>query len=501
MKVLEATVKGGRSMEVASSVPSFFCYYPQLQRKAQALRRSGEHAAAVAFMVKCERSLVENNTASLVADADPLGGASCAQAIDLCDGSGAEDSQSWAWQVRLDTARLDMHPHDSASIEQAPERVKKRWKPNETMRRRSGGGEAAFALSSSSSSSASASVSASASASVSASASASSSSSSSPAVERSALRGTLMVRVKDQTGEETVFKVKKTTKMGKVFEAYARRKGLQLSSLRFLLDGERIGNEESPKSVRVRRGGRAGGSRRRSVLLGKESACSPPPPPPFVLGAALPRSVRSSSSRAPLTLSLSLALSRPSSPPPPPLALQLELDDQDQIDCLLEHQGSVSVSSSGAASAQNSAKSGWDRFASACPPPHRLFAEWTAHVSRVIKPGAPYFHCAATGETTWAPLDLDAEWKLGRDPARLSLIDHRSCVTRPGVGVAGVAIAAPLYEPIRPTVRLHSSPPPRGRSARRSPSPPALALNSHPSPRSRFSPSPAHLGRGVRRLL
>jgi hypothetical protein len=119
MKVLEATVKGGRSMEVASSVPSFFCYYPQLQRKAQALRRSGEHAAAVAFMVKCERSLVENNTASLVADADPLGGASCAQAIDLCDGSGAEDSQSWAWQVRLDTAWLDMHPHDSASIERA----------------------------------------------------------------------------------------------------------------------------------------------------------------------------------------------------------------------------------------------------------------------------------------------------------------------------------------------------------------------------------------------
>ena len=119
--------------------------------------------------------------------------------------------------------------------------------------------------------------------------------------------GTLTVRVKDQTGEETFFKVKKTTKMGKVFEAYAGRKGLQLSSLRFLLDGERIGNEESPKSVRVRRGGRAGGSRLRSVLLGNESACSLPPPPPFALGAALPRSVRSSSSRAARSLALFLS--------------------------------------------------------------------------------------------------------------------------------------------------------------------------------------------------
>ena len=117
--ILEATVAGGTSMEVASSVPSFFCYYPKLRRKAEALRTSGDHAAAAAFMTKCERSLIENNTASLVAEADPLGGASCAQAIDLCDDKDEEggDSQLWTWQVRLDTAWLDMHPHDSASIE------------------------------------------------------------------------------------------------------------------------------------------------------------------------------------------------------------------------------------------------------------------------------------------------------------------------------------------------------------------------------------------------
>ena len=60
---------------------------------------------------------------------------------------------------------------------------------------------------------------------------------------------TLTVRVKDQTGEETYFKVKNTTKMGKVFQAYAKRKGLAVGSLRFLLDGERINEDESPKSV------------------------------------------------------------------------------------------------------------------------------------------------------------------------------------------------------------------------------------------------------------
>jgi len=54
-----------------------------------------------------------------------------------------------------------------------------------------------------------------------------------------------------KTGEETFFKIKKTTKMSKVFQTYANRKGVQLSSLRFLLDGERIEPEQTPKMLEL----------------------------------------------------------------------------------------------------------------------------------------------------------------------------------------------------------------------------------------------------------
>jgi small ubiquitin-related modifier len=62
---------------------------------------------------------------------------------------------------------------------------------------------------------------------------------------------TITVRVKDQAGEETFFKVKLTTKMGKVIAAYANRKGVQQTSLRFLLDGERINDEDTPKTLEL----------------------------------------------------------------------------------------------------------------------------------------------------------------------------------------------------------------------------------------------------------
>jgi len=54
-----------------------------------------------------------------------------------------------------------------------------------------------------------------------------------------------------QTGEETFFKIKKTTKMSKVFSTYAQRKGVQVGSLRFLLDGERIKEGDTPKTLEL----------------------------------------------------------------------------------------------------------------------------------------------------------------------------------------------------------------------------------------------------------
>jgi small ubiquitin-related modifier len=62
---------------------------------------------------------------------------------------------------------------------------------------------------------------------------------------------TLTVRVKHQTGRETYLKMKCTTKMGKVFESIARRENIALGDLCFLLDGERIGEDDTPKSVRM----------------------------------------------------------------------------------------------------------------------------------------------------------------------------------------------------------------------------------------------------------
>mmetsp|Transcript_34611 Transcript_34611/g.83925 ORF Transcript_34611/g.83925 Transcript_34611/m.83925 type:complete len:118 (-) Transcript_34611:245-598(-) len=54
-----------------------------------------------------------------------------------------------------------------------------------------------------------------------------------------------------QDGEETIFKIKKSTKLSKVFIRYARDKNVQLSSLRFLFDGERIEEKDTPKTLEM----------------------------------------------------------------------------------------------------------------------------------------------------------------------------------------------------------------------------------------------------------
>ena len=51
--------------------------------------------------------------------------------------------------------------------------------------------------------------------------------------------------------QETFFKIKKTTKMSKVFSAYAERRGVQTQSLRFMLDGERIQADATPKMLEL----------------------------------------------------------------------------------------------------------------------------------------------------------------------------------------------------------------------------------------------------------
>jgi small ubiquitin-related modifier len=56
---------------------------------------------------------------------------------------------------------------------------------------------------------------------------------------------------KKQDGGETYFKIKKSTKMQKVFDTYASRKGLSASTLRFLYDGNRIQSNDTPKMLEM----------------------------------------------------------------------------------------------------------------------------------------------------------------------------------------------------------------------------------------------------------
>mmetsp|Transcript_19891 Transcript_19891/g.56196 ORF Transcript_19891/g.56196 Transcript_19891/m.56196 type:complete len:92 (-) Transcript_19891:99-374(-) len=63
--------------------------------------------------------------------------------------------------------------------------------------------------------------------------------------------GTINVKVKDSDTNTTVFKVKPTTKFDKVFQAYANRKGVQVSSLRFMFDGERLNGAQTPQDVEL----------------------------------------------------------------------------------------------------------------------------------------------------------------------------------------------------------------------------------------------------------
>ena len=57
----------------------------------------------------------------------------------------------------------------------------------------------------------------------------------------------LTIIIMSQDGEKTHFKVKKKTKMKKVFEAFSQKKGVARDSLKFMFDGERVADDTTPK--------------------------------------------------------------------------------------------------------------------------------------------------------------------------------------------------------------------------------------------------------------
>jgi len=59
----------------------------------------------------------------------------------------------------------------------------------------------------------------------------------------------LNLKVKSQDGNEVFFKVKKTTQLGKLMNAYCNRVGKDPTTVRFLFDGERIQPESTPEQL------------------------------------------------------------------------------------------------------------------------------------------------------------------------------------------------------------------------------------------------------------
>jgi len=63
----------------------------------------------------------------------------------------------------------------------------------------------------------------------------------------------LNIKVTDNNNE-VFFKIKRTTALKKLMNAFCERQGKALSSVRFLFDGERVQPEDSPESLDMQDG-------------------------------------------------------------------------------------------------------------------------------------------------------------------------------------------------------------------------------------------------------
>ncbi|XP_065840127.1 small ubiquitin-related modifier 1-B-like [Oscarella lobularis] len=57
------------------------------------------------------------------------------------------------------------------------------------------------------------------------------------------------LKVMGQDNSEVHFKIRKTTQMRKLKQAYCERQGLGINSVRFLFDGQRIDDDMTPKQL------------------------------------------------------------------------------------------------------------------------------------------------------------------------------------------------------------------------------------------------------------
>jgi small ubiquitin-related modifier len=65
----------------------------------------------------------------------------------------------------------------------------------------------------------------------------------------------IIIRVRDTSGEVTHCRLLRTTRMKKLMDIYARRRGVSRQSLRFLFDANKIGDDDTPTTMELADGG------------------------------------------------------------------------------------------------------------------------------------------------------------------------------------------------------------------------------------------------------
>ena len=62
------------------------------------------------------------------------------------------------------------------------------------------------------------------------------------------------IKVKAQDGTEIYFKIKRTTQLKKLMDAYCQRQGLANNQCRFIFDGERVKDDDTPDGLEMENG-------------------------------------------------------------------------------------------------------------------------------------------------------------------------------------------------------------------------------------------------------
>ena len=62
------------------------------------------------------------------------------------------------------------------------------------------------------------------------------------------------IKVKAQDGSEIFFKIKRTTQLKKLMDAYCTRQGLAINQCRFIFDGERLKDDDTPDKLEMENG-------------------------------------------------------------------------------------------------------------------------------------------------------------------------------------------------------------------------------------------------------